>query len=485
MGSWAAPELGRVIGASHQRQGRPCQDAVLARVFCAGDGDVLQLMAVADGHGGARYHRSDIGSRLACEQVAAVVSDHLAGGSLSNPDWDTWLQQELPQQVQSRWLQAIEADWKQQPSASEPFSSLSYGTTLGVVLMCRHWWAAGGLGDWDLLEVPADGPPVLLNQEPELGGGSEATASLCLDQAPALWRQRCQRVSLAPDQPPLTLLLSSDGLRKSCATDEDYRVLGAYLCSLAGTGVDREADEEQADLESALQRITREGSGDDISVAIGRWSADAATSPGHWGNHQRRHPDRSAPAGRGPLQWLLLMGLAGAIGLTLWPRPPQRVPAAADAGDPAVRPVIDRRGRDALIPTIEEMCRLDHATRRATLRSRRDTFEGLNAGRLSRRTLLQQAAEDPLGSLIAWSQPLRPEPASAAAGGPMTAPAAKPMTRPVPATTAGARPAPLAGLAICTPLMEDLQSLWMDLRRAQPLKRERPPEASPAAMTPR
>lgn len=482
MSVWAVPALGRVIGASHQRQGKPCQDAVLARGFCAGDGEVLQLMAVADGHGGARYHRSDVGSRLACEQVAAVISDHLANRSLRDPDWDTWLQQELPQQVQRRWLRAIEADWQQQPSGSEPFSALSYGTTLGVVLMCRYWWAAGGLGDWDLLAVPANGPPELLNQEPELDGGSEATASLCLDQAPALWRQRCQRVPLAADQPPLTLLLSSDGLRKSCATDEDYRVLGAYLCSLAGAGPDLEVGEEPADLEAALQRITREGSGDDISVAIGRLGADtkAPTSPVRGGNRQRQRLDRNAPAWKrlGPgLRLLGLLGLAGAIGLTLWRWQRPVVPSAAERGEGAALAGIDQRGRDALSLKSKELCGLNPDTRLGTLRSRRDTFEGLKAGRLRGNALLQMAAEDPLGSLIAWSQPQGPAPTLAAAG--------TPMARPLPAAAAGAKPAQLAGLAICTPLVEDLRRVWADLRPAQPLPRTSPPSPPPAARSPR
>ena len=491
MGSWAVPELSRVIGASHQRQGRPCQDAVLARELQDRHGERLQLMAVADGHGGARYHRSEVGSRLACEQVAAVIRDHLTHCPLSDPTWETWLQQELPPLVQSRWLQAIETDWQEQPSAGEAFSALTYGTTLGVVLMSRHWWAAGGLGDWDLLAVPAEGTPTLLNQEPELGGGSEATASLCLDQAPALWRQRCQLVTLEPDQSPLTLLLSSDGLRKSCATDEDYRVLGAYLCGLDGAAPDVEGGGEPADLEGALERITREGSGDDISVAIGRWIEEAQETV----ERNERVPVPEARTTRGqrlaaetpepprrrrPWSWLILLGLAGAIGLALWHRQRALVPTAADTDTTAVMPAIDRRGKAGLLLKINELCRLDSEIRRATLRTRRETFEGLHAGRQDRRSLLRQAAQDPLGALIAWSQaepqtsasPVKTRPAADLVADPKAKPAqGRAGTEAPPLVNSDDR---IAGLAVCQPLAQDLRDGWSGLGPAQPLGPERP-----------
>ncbi len=498
MGSWAVPELSRVIGASHQRQGRPCQDAVLARELHDRHGECLQLMTVADGHGGARYHRSEVGSRLACEQVAAVISDHLTSCPLSDPAWETWLQQELPPLVQSRWLRAIETDWQEQPSAGEPFSALTYGTTLGVVLMSRHWWAAGGLGDWDLLAVPAQGPPALLNQEPELGGGSEATASLCLDQAPALWRQRCQLVMLDPDQSPLTLLLSSDGLRKSCATDEDYRVLGAYLCGFNGADgavPDLEAGGEPADLEGALERITREGSGDDISVAIGRWIEEgqeaaegtAGSNPDHSGRRRSQGRNERVPIPepgslrrRRPWSWLILVGLAGAIGVALWLRQRALVPTGADNGPTAVLPAIDRRGKAAVMLRINELCRLESEIRRATLRTRRETFEGLHAGRQDRRTLLRQAAQDPLGALIAWSQPeaqtlaspVKPRPAADLVADPKAKPAqGRAGTEAPPLVNSDGR---IAGLAVCQPLAQDLRDGWSGLRPAQPLGPERP-----------
>lgn len=431
-----------MIGASHRRQGLPCQDAVLSLEALDPEGEPLQLMAVADGHGGSRYWLSDVGSRLACEQVAGAIRTQLAARPLAAAGWEHWLQEELPSLVQSRWLQAITTDWnRREETETSAFSPLTYGTTLGLVLMCRHWWAAGGLGDWDLLEVPAVGPPRLLNQEPDLGGASEATASLCLDEAASLWKRRCQLVTLNPESSPFTLLLSSDGLRKSCATDEDYRILGAYLCGLPTdrspqapepmTPGDSDPGDEPAGLEDALARITTDGSGDDVSVAIGQWGPPPPESGSRPMEEARpledARPEKApgeatllvdpAPvlmtAGRGGLSGRLRLGLmlllvllsSGAIVLMRDLRPGTPIPedGVSAAREPGLR--IGAEEQAALRRRITSLCSADAATRRATLRNRRSQFEQLRSGLLQRSTLIGRATQDPLGALIAWSQP--------------------------------------------------------------------------------
>ncbi len=465
--TWAAPQHSRVIGAAHRRQGRPCQDASLSMQGLDPEGEHLHLMAVADGHGGSRYWLSDVGSRLACEQAATAIREQLKIRSLTAAGWQDWLENELPKTIQRQWLQAIEADWNQREEANTaPFSPLTYGTTLGLVLMNRHWWAVGGLGDWDLMVVPVNGPPELLNQETDLGGGGEATGSLCLDEAVNLWRQRCQFMTCDPGGTPFALLLSTDGLRKSCATDADYRVLGAYLCGLtpsqpgsaagpgpestvdgSGDGLDGSATEiAPADLEGALARITSEGSGDDISVAIGRWPAaetdasaetdgradvDVDPNANGTGNGNGNGDGDSAAAeatpitpvsidpspgikpalpGRARRPLLLVVAFLGvtALGVIALVRQQQPPTAAPAARNPAATPadvVIGAEGQAALQQKVAVLCSADSATRKATLRNRRSQFEGLNDGTIQRSLLLAQAAEDPLGALIAWSQP--------------------------------------------------------------------------------
>jgi len=418
---WNPAQVGRVIGASHRRQGTPCQDAVLAQRFLDREGNTLELMAVADGHGGSRYWLSDVGSRLACEQVAAAITAELATRPLSGDGWDSWLRETLPSMVQGLWLTAIEADWGTREQADgTPLSPLTYGTTLGLVLMAPRWWAVGGIGDWDLLEVESDGQARLINEEADLGGAGEATGSLCLGEAASLWRQRCQLVQIAPGTRPFSLLLSSDGLRKSCATDGDYQVLGTYLCHLEAPGRPPDgSDDEPVDLEAALTRITEEGSGDDVSVAIGHWNGPALDPQAEVRSttaepevpeapiRSRRTPGK-ASIGVRSLAILLVLVAVGAIALVRGRGPVAPDPTARIPPQPRREAVIGAAGLRALQGTITNLCRSDATQRRAILRNRRSQFEQLNRDRGQRSILIEAAAQDPLGALIALRQPQPP-----------------------------------------------------------------------------
>jgi len=63
-----------VQGTSHVRTGRPCQDSSTARELALKNETVL-VLACSDGAGSAEH--SEIGSRLACEKIADVISGEL------------------------------------------------------------------------------------------------------------------------------------------------------------------------------------------------------------------------------------------------------------------------------------------------------------------------------------------------------------------------------------------------------------------------
>jgi Protein phosphatase 2C len=65
------------LGTSHQRRGEPCQDCGLARTIQA-NGDTILVACCSDGSGSAVH--SQIGSQLACENVARVVAEALQSG---------------------------------------------------------------------------------------------------------------------------------------------------------------------------------------------------------------------------------------------------------------------------------------------------------------------------------------------------------------------------------------------------------------------
>ena len=309
MSPWLRPLCCTRPGASHLRKGVVCQDASGWHCFQDRQGEQVQLMAVADGHGGARYGRSDVGSWLACRtalntarqlfQSQAIVaatplwprpSDQGPVPAEPSPQqllewqqdqwqqhhWQQWLGQELPQVIQRRWLRAVRRHWRaHRPAAGdEAFSPLLYGTTLGLVVMTPRWWGHTGLGDWDLLQLQASGSQ-LLSQENDPAAAGEATFSLCLPDAAAHWASRTAIQRLDRDTPPFALLLSTDGIRKSCSTDDDFLALGRYLSQAPLPA----AAEPAVDLAASLDRISSQGSGDDVTAAVAHWLPGEPSPP--------------------------------------------------------------------------------------------------------------------------------------------------------------------------------------------------------------
>ena len=419
---WSTPLAGSSTGAAHRRRGQPCQDASLVAHLEGPRGEPLTLLAVADGHGAAAYRHSAVGSALACQVARRAVAEALAapgGGTLAVGPPPGWLERELPAAIHRHWLAAIRSHWASlDGEGGTPFEPRPYGTTLGLVLLAPRWWGHTGLGDWDLVRIDAAGAR-LLSQEEADGERGEATASLGLPQGRALAEIRAAHWPLQPAGAPFALVLSTDGMRKSCASDGDFLALAAWLA----TGM------EAAALAESLERISAEGCGDDVSVALARWGglergptadpADMGASSGSEGapmgggtlpaagwerhGHGDRGHNAEPPGPVGPpaaavprpaagprarLAALGLLGLAVAGGGALLGL--QRIqPGGAPPGLPALLEAEARRlcGSPGLA--------------RAELRNRRSQFEGLQQGRLGREALLAQAARDPLGALIA------------------------------------------------------------------------------------
>ncbi len=373
MNGWQPPRHATVIGAAHRRKGVLCQDASGVAVLPARQGGSLQVLVVADGHGGQRYSRSAVGSRLACDQARAAVAAALTQTPLDDQTaWRALLRQGLPAAIQQRWGEAVQAHWQSQPTESS-FDASLYGTTLGVLLLAPGWWGCTGLGDWDLVQV-GPGEPALLNEEVLPQSGGEATASLCLAGAAGLWSPRARLEPLPAAGAPFSLVLSTDGVRKSCATDGDFLELCSQIAAV----------QEPEELCQGLADISARGSGDDLSVAIGHWAArPPADLPQAAERRSEVHP-------------ALMISLGLAVAAAAWVHGPplaQRVTAAWR---------VEQIRRQA-----EQLCRTP-AWITPILNQRRAQFEQLRSGRLKRSPQIAAAGRDPLGALIAWSQPPSP-----------------------------------------------------------------------------
>jgi hypothetical protein len=357
---WQQLQACSVIGAAHRRQQKPCQDASLSAEL-KGRGGSLQLLLVADGHGGSRYRLSHRGSALACQVSQEAVAQWLSGTPLTDLErWRQVLEQELPAAIHQRWLAAIAADWALQPDAvHEAFSPLLYGSTLGLVLLAPQWWGCTGIGDWDLSAIDQQGQATLLSEERE-HSGSEATGSLCQTFEQQLWGERTQLHRLEPNTDLQALVLSTDGVRKSCATDADYRQLCAALLDVR----------DRQELAQGLAHITEAGSGDDVSLAIAQRA----------GRPKRRRSGGVLPPGL--WRWLLLVLAAAGVGLGAWRMARQETPLQAQARQLCANP--------EQIPS--------------NLNQRQAQFNALLEQPQLASQLQQPTSRDPLGALIAASQ---------------------------------------------------------------------------------
>ncbi len=255
--SWQILACSSRVGAEHRRRGLPGQDSVAQWVGTSGDGAAVLVLALADGHGHQRHWRSGVGSALACGVAVDTLRSWLTQLELwqSGPEHLPRLQRhiatELTQRIHRGWLAAV----RRHSCVAQEVHAEPYGCTLAVLALTPRWWAVCGLGDWDLVGVNAAGQALLLSEEPPLGPGLETTASLCQSDAAAVMASRTQLGWLAPGE-AIALLLSSDGVRKSCGATADYLTwVETLLRQLPDPSLDRQLDQ-----------LSRRGTGDDVSV---------------------------------------------------------------------------------------------------------------------------------------------------------------------------------------------------------------------------
>lgn len=430
--SWSAPLHRSRCGASHQRRGAPCQDASLSANLHSTHGEQIGLMAVADGHGGSRYWLSGVGSDLACElaiQIAAedLKQPHLAtAGPNQLESIHHWLAEELPKQLVGAWRKAIEADWHRRVLPPEhqdaTFAAEIYGSTLGLVVMTPRWWGHTGLGDWDLVLLSNDQPDRIISEEGDNHQQGEATESLCLTQASTCFSARTAVYPLSSEHDQTCgLVLTTDGIRKSCASDADHLTLSRYLLEESQAHQFQIAGVTEH-LDASLDRISREGSGDDVSVALacfGPWQPAATDPSGPLLTALPElpplppHPDKpSSPSGHQPRQQrpslAILLGVVviASTGLAVLGRFGHPMPWVPFQRPPAVkvpqRPSLTAPQQLGLHQETLRLCREPELIN-ANLRTRKKQFQQLHSNPTELRRVL--TSKDWLGALIGLSQP--------------------------------------------------------------------------------
>ena len=280
-------------GESHKADNKPCQDASFSAVY----DDGLAIAIVCDGHGGERYFRSDVGSRMAteviCESVKTFVENVDKTMFIGQPfiaqeaiTSEEVIKKQTPiDKVFRQLFSSIIYQWTQKIAehaansavseceqehvcqkyldelkTSETFEKL-YGCTLMVYVQTPDYWFAFHLGD---------GKCVSFHQEGDLW------------QMPIPWDERCflnKTTSLCDSNAinefrycyegdgkfPMAVFLGSDGMDDSFG--EDPNLVNFYI-QVVKMLVTEGREATIKSIESDLPQLSKIGSKDDMSVAF-------------------------------------------------------------------------------------------------------------------------------------------------------------------------------------------------------------------------
>jgi serine/threonine protein phosphatase PrpC len=263
-----------IRGVSHVRNGKPNQDALAH--WQGSERDRLPvIVAVADGHGGARHFRSAEGSRLAVQAMVTAlreVAPSLAGAAQTLPTT-------LPERVVGLWRQFVEHHLDEQPftdgeledlaASAGPDAAddvrneprLAYGATLLGALVTERHIVLSQIGDGDIIAVSPEG-----EVKRPVGGDARLignlTTSICGREAEHDFRTVVVPAEAAKWS---LLLLSTDGYANSFKTDRDFLQVGYDLLAM----INKDGVETvQQHLPEILEHASASGSGDDITLGM-------------------------------------------------------------------------------------------------------------------------------------------------------------------------------------------------------------------------
>ena len=214
-----------VIGDSHIRKGIVCQDSSGTVVT-----DKFAIAVVADGHGSAKHFRSDVGSRIAVKITTKLLKNYM-----NRPDFKEqffkhpeFILAQMEKQILMKWREAVE----------------EYHFSYGMILGDGGFVVLGGDKE---LYIPLE----------DKNSHANYTSSLCNTDAIHFFEHWYTTETVK------ALFVSTDGLFKSFASEEDFLKYHGLLSHMF-----HDTEKMQKSLKRNFEKRTREGSGDDISIAF-------------------------------------------------------------------------------------------------------------------------------------------------------------------------------------------------------------------------
>jgi hypothetical protein len=274
-----------VKGASHKRSGKPNQD----RIKCSANPFVVMplTLAVADGHGGKAYFRSDRGAEFAVETAIEVCR------RLEDATWDILkdkkINDSLSREIVQKWVEKVNSDIQINPFSTDEETLLktkkeqitkrpgglsnegltAYGSTLIIVVIQNSFILYLQLGDGNILLVSPTGEiDKPLPKDDRLFGNE--TTSLCLPESWSDFRFRLLPID-STNPPPALILLSTDGYANSFSQDSEFEKVGKDILEIIcehPDGIQEGISSIRENLPIWLNIASEKGSGDDTTVGI-------------------------------------------------------------------------------------------------------------------------------------------------------------------------------------------------------------------------
>lgn len=281
-------------GQSHIEAGKVCQDASLS----LSEGGI-SVAIVSDGHGGARYFRSDVGSQMAVEatrdcvmafvrdaqpdlfaakpftQKQAIDSEVNSGQPTKDTETDKALRHLFAAIIYS-WHEKIQKHAQENTISDDERKAVdpayisdfekgdglekTYGCTLMCCVVAPAYWFAFHVGDGKCIAFNCDGDwcePIPWDDRCFLN----KTTSLCDSDALDEFRYCYQ----GDGEFPLSVVLGSDGMDDSFGETENmvnFYVEVLKLIARKGTGT------ALNEIKETLPNLSKVGSQDDMSMAL-------------------------------------------------------------------------------------------------------------------------------------------------------------------------------------------------------------------------
>lgn len=253
-----------VIGDSHVKKGIVCQDSSGTEIC-----DEFAVAVVADGHGSAKHFRSDVGSSIAVKISIGLLSRYLKRKDFREQfgNHSEFILGQLEKQILMKWREAVEEYHRENPLTEEEKTShpgcpdeggrisVIYGSTLLVAVMTEGFSFGIVLGDGGFVCLDGNGRLFIPVEDEQ--AHANYTSSLCNTDAIRYFRHWYTREKTE------ALFVSTDGLFKSFASDEDFLKYHGLLARMY-----QDPEKTMISLNRNFEKRTREGSGDDISIAF-------------------------------------------------------------------------------------------------------------------------------------------------------------------------------------------------------------------------